>query len=83
MSWVVEQLMLTLLGGGALYPIDSFAATALFNLPGNDALAKFAPSDSGSATLWTQYVASWTKWNHVPTVASLASAASFSLALRA
>jgi uncharacterized membrane protein len=71
-----------LLVGGALYLIGSFAVTALFNVPKNDVLAKLAPSAPASANGWAEYVASWTKWNHVRTVAALAAAASFSLALR-
>lgn len=35
-----------------------------------------------AASLWTSDVAGWTAWNHVRTGASLAAAASFTIALR-
>jgi uncharacterized membrane protein len=45
--------------------------TILFNVPRNDALARF----------WTDYVNSWTAWNHVRTVAALTAAALITIAL--
>lgn len=47
----------------------------------NEALASVAPAAPNSASLWAGYVATWTAWNHVRTAASLAAAASFSIAL--
>jgi uncharacterized membrane protein len=71
-----------LLAGGLLYLIGTFLVTVAFNVPRNDVLAAVAPVDPESAKLWAGYVSSWTAWNHVRTVAALAAAASFSLALR-
>ena len=71
-----------LLAGGLLYLIGTFLVTMAFNVPRNDALAAAAPADPASAGLWANYLSSWTAWNHVRTVAALAAAASFSLALR-
>ena len=34
-----------------------------------------------SELVWTAYLSSWTAWNHVRTMASLAAAASFTMAL--
>ena len=45
------------------------------NVPKNDALASVAPADLDSASLWDSYLDSWTTWNHIRTVASLAAAA--------
>jgi uncharacterized membrane protein len=70
-----------LLAGSVLYLIGSLLVTIVFNVPRNEALAAVAPTDPNSAKLWTGYVASWTAWNHVRTAASLAAAASFSVAL--
>lgn len=70
-----------LLAGGLLYVLGCFLVTMAFNVPRNDALAALAPSDPESARQWAGYVASWTAWNHVRTAASLAAAASFTLAL--
>ena len=50
-------------------------------VPKNEALASVVPADPDGASLWAGYVASWTAWTHVRTVASLAAAAWFSIAL--
>jgi len=70
-----------LLVGGALYLVASLLVTAVFNVPKNDALAAIVPADPDSAGLWAGYLASWTTWNHVRTVASLASFSSLILGL--
>ena len=67
--------------GSVLYLVGSFLVTIVFNVPRNEALAKLVPTDSSSASSWSGYVASWTTWNHVRTLAALAAAASFSVAL--
>ena len=71
-----------LLVGGALYLVGSFLVTIVFNVPKNNALAAVAPSDPGSATLWADYLARWTAWNHFRTVAALAATAALIMALR-
>lgn len=70
-----------LLAGSVLYLVGSLLVTIGFNVPRNEALAAVAPTDPNGAKMWAGYVASWTAWNHVRTAASLAAAASFSLAL--
>ena len=70
------------LAGGLLYLLGSFGVTAAFNVPRNEALARVSPSDPDGPGLWATYQSSWTAWNHVRTVASLAAAAAFCLALR-
>jgi uncharacterized membrane protein len=62
--------------------LGSLLVTMVFNVPRNQALAAIARADPGAASRWTGYVAGWTAWNHVRTAASLAAAASFSIALR-
>ena len=71
-----------LLVGAALYLLGSLLVTIVFNVPKNNALASVAPADPDAASLWANYVTNWTAWNHVRTAASLAAAASFSIALR-
>lgn len=71
-----------LLAGSLLYLIGCFLVTMAFNVPRNNVLASVVPTDPASAGLWTSYLSSWTAWNHVRTVASLAAMASFILALR-
>ncbi len=70
-----------LLVGSLLYLVGSFGVTIAFNIPKNDTLAAIAPHAPDSTSLWAGYLASWTLWNHVRTVAALAAAASFTLAL--
>jgi uncharacterized membrane protein len=70
-----------LLAGGLLYVVGSFVVTMVFNVPLNDALEAAAPASAEGASLWTRYLSVWTTWNHVRTVASLAAAACFTLAL--
>ncbi len=71
-----------LLGGCLLYLIGTIGVTIAGNVPLNTALAA-VPADSGTgAALWSRYLATWTAWNHVRTVAPLAATAAFILALR-
>lgn len=70
-----------LLIGSLLYLIGTVLVTIVFNVPLNDALAKVDPSSTDGAKLWVSYLANWTVWNHVRTVAALAAAAAFTIAL--
>ena len=70
-----------LLAGSTLYLVGSLLVTALFNVPRNEALASIVPTDPDVASHWADYLAAWTAWNHVRTTASLAAAASFTVAL--
>jgi len=67
--------------GSLLYLGGTFLVTIVFNVPRNDTLAAVEPASAESATLWARYLASWTAWNHVRTVAALAAAASLTIAL--
>lgn len=69
------------LAGSLLYVAGTFAVTAAFNVPRNDALARAAPESPEAAKLWANYLSTWTAWNHVRTAAALAAAASFSIGL--
>jgi uncharacterized membrane protein len=69
------------LTGGLLYFIGTFLVTMLFNVPRNNALAAIAATSPEGVALWANYLVTWTQWNHVRTVAALASAAAFTVAL--
>ncbi|MGH8470605.1 MAG: DUF1772 domain-containing protein [Gammaproteobacteria bacterium] len=69
------------LAGGLLYFLGTFLVTMLFNVPRNNALAAVPATSTEGAALWVDYLVAWTKWNHVRTIAALASAASFTIAL--
>jgi uncharacterized membrane protein len=70
-----------LLLGGLLYLIGPILVTIVCNVPLNDALATVDPSSADAGRVWTNYLKSWTAWNHVRTGAALSAAASFTLAL--
>lgn len=69
------------LAGSLLYFFGSFIVTVVFNVPLNNALdAADAGSDAGKA-VWSRYLSTWTFWNHVRTVASLAAMILFLIAI--
>lgn len=70
-----------LLLGSLLYLIGTFLVTIVFNVPMNDALARVEPDSTEGASLWANYLANWTLWNHIRTAAALAAAALFTIAL--
>jgi uncharacterized membrane protein len=55
----------------------------VFNIPLNDALAAANPNSSEGATLWAEYLTTWTFWNHVRAIAAFIAAALFTMALNA
>jgi uncharacterized membrane protein len=61
-----------LIAGGAVYLVGTFLVTIVFNVPRNNQLAAADPQTETAARLWSEYLRSWTAWNHVRTVASLA-----------
>jgi uncharacterized membrane protein len=67
--------------GGLFYFLGTFLVTMLFNVPRNNALAAVAATSTEGAALWAGYLIAWTKWNHVRTIAALAGAALFTIAL--
>lgn len=69
------------LAGGLLYVAGTFLVTMLFNVPRNNALAAVAATSPEGAEQWADYLIVWTRWNHVRTIAALAGAASFMIAL--
>jgi uncharacterized membrane protein len=69
-----------LLAGSLLYLVGVILVTMIFNVPKNNALAAVDPASREGASLWADYVSSWTVWNHVRTVASLAAAALLTIA---
>ena len=68
--------------GCALYLVGVIGVTIAGKVPLNNRLAKLHPRDFDAAGFWDGYVARWTSWNHVRTVAALAAAAVLTIALR-
>jgi len=70
-----------LLVGSLFYLIGTILVTIACNVPLNDALAAVDPSSADAGRVWTNYLKNWTTWNHVRTIAALATAASFTVGL--
>lgn len=69
-----------LLAGSALYLVGAIGVTGAANIPRNNALDALDPNGADTPSRWAAYVAEWTAWNHVRTVACLAAAASLTIA---
>ncbi len=70
-----EAYAVYLLLGGLLYIAGVVVLTIAYHVPRNDAMAR--PGSGRTPTpraTGTRYVRTWTAWNHVRTVAPLASA---------
>ncbi len=65
------------LAASTLYLVGSFGVTMAFNVPLNNHLA--ATPASNSAAFWRHYLLTWTRWNHVRTLASIAAALLFTI----
>ena len=68
--------------GSVLYLVGTFGVTAAFNVPRNEALAAVHADSADGAAHWSRFLAGWTAWNHVRTVAALAATALLGVALR-
>lgn len=64
-----------LLAAGVTYVLGMFVCTIIFNVPLNNALDAADPASSESAVIWRRYLARWTAWNHVRTLASTSASA--------
>lgn len=71
--WSEPSAILFVTGGG-VFLAGVFLVTMICNVPMNNALASLPPTDPDGATRWAAYVANWTAWNHLRTIASLAAA---------
>lgn len=80
--WTAPRSLL-LLAAGILYVVGSFFVTMRFNVPMNERLARLNSDSSQATEYWPAYVREWSSWNHVRTVASLASAACSAASLAA
>jgi len=67
--------------GAVLYLVCP-VVTAIYHVPRNEALGRLDPADAGSAAAWARWHPAWTRGNHLRTLACLASAVTFVLALR-
>jgi uncharacterized membrane protein len=77
-----EAYAVYLLLGGLVYLAGVVVLTFVYHVSRNNALDAIDPSDAAAASHWTHYARAWTAWNHLRTVAPLASATLFTIALR-
>lgn len=80
LSWSTPRSIL-LLASGVLYLVGSFLVTMALNVPRNERLAGLDPASSQAAEYWVVYLREWSLWNHVRSVASVASATCSAVAL--
>ena len=62
---------LALSSGSVIYLAGTIGVTRISNVPRNNALASVDAASIDGATLWADYVVSWTAWNHVRAIAAL------------
>ena len=62
------------IAGAALYLVGGIGITAVFNVPLNNALEAVGQQAPSGQRLWSDYLLSWTRWNHVRTVVTIISA---------
>jgi uncharacterized membrane protein len=67
--------------GAVVYLVGVVGVTAAANVPRNNALDATPRDDEALARAWWDYRVGWTAWNHVRTVAGVAAAALFVVAL--
>ena len=75
-----EPASVYLLAGSLFYLVGSILVTIVCNVPLNDRLAAVSPDSAVGHTLWSEYLSTWTRWNHVRTFASLLAALDFIVA---
>jgi uncharacterized membrane protein len=80
LRWSEPGMALILLSS-LLYLVGSIAVTVLANVPLNNALAPLDPQSTQAAAFWTEFVARWTWWNHVRSIACILAMLGFVLAL--
>lgn len=58
---------------GLVYFVGMFVCTVVFNVPLNNSLARIDSDSAKAQQIWSHYLKTWTKWNHLRTVSSLVS----------
>ena len=66
--------------GSVLY-LATVAVTVGYHVPKNDRLAAVDPASATAGSRWLLYASSWTRWNHVRSIGTIAATTSFILAL--
>ena len=59
--------------GGGVYVLGSIGVTVAVNVPLNNKLAVVKPDSEEGARMWDIYLSRWTWWNHIRSLATIAS----------
>ena len=81
-NWA-EPASYYVIAGSVLYVIGSFLLTIVFNVPLNNTLDEADATTASGQQVWENYLANWTFWNHLRTIASLLSTVAFTFAFAA
>jgi uncharacterized membrane protein len=65
--------------GSLLYLVGTLGVTMLFNVPRNERLAGLGGGTPEAESYWSEYLRSWTHWNHLRTACSLLAAVALTL----
>lgn len=76
-----EPFALVLVLAAVVYALGVFGVTAAFNVPLNDALVSADAANPALVQLWREYLQTWTRWNHVRTIAAVVATILYALAL--
>jgi uncharacterized membrane protein len=76
-----ERFAPYLLVGSLLYLVGTVLLTIAYHVPRNDALARVEPHSADAESHWVRYLSGWTAWNHLRAAASIAGAATLTIAL--
>jgi len=58
---------------GAVYFFGMFVCTVVFNVPLNNSLARQGSDNDNAIQVWSHYLITWTRWNHLRTFSSMLS----------
>jgi uncharacterized membrane protein len=75
--WGAQVVSPWLVTGSLVYLVGCFLVTGLGNVPLNEALARLDADSPGAVEPWRRFVARWSLWNHVRTVAALGACVGF------
>jgi len=68
--------------GALVLLLGEFLLTAVVHVPKNDGLAAYTVGSAADASIWAAYYTTWTAWNHVRMLASMATVVLLSSALQ-
>lgn len=69
------------ISGAIVYLLGSVGVTIAFNVPLNNRLDRVDADSEQGASMWETYFVRWTRWNHVRSIATIASTALLILAV--